>query len=475
MARSVATPLGRSGPNGALYSARPVGLALPARMPIVTDATRTVRHQGLRIRRPGRLVLQISGPVRNGERVVLERRRLVVGRSRAADVVLEHPSVSGRHVEIRPGRTTEVRDLGSKNGTWLGDRRVFHMALLPGDVLRLGECELRIERVEDLEVELAGEDQFGEMYGGSVVMRELFAEMKRIARTELGVLVWGETGTGKDLAARAIHEHSAQRNGPFVIVDCGSLPANLAESLLFGYRKGAFTGANTDEVGYFEQAAGGTIFLDEIDGLPLALQPKLLRALDSREVARIGESFHRSIDVRVIAASQQDLMELVELGRFREDLFFRISQAVVELPPLRQRDEDAEILAIRTLRTLVPDGRLGLGQEALAAIRSYMWPGNVRELRNAIARVAVMATAPFATAKDLPLPGKPRGYSKIEEVLREGNYDAVHDGIDRVFLPKVIEECDGNLSQVAEKLRVTRKRLRGRMLRLGLRVPKDDC
>ena len=444
-------------------------------MSIATDATRTVRHPPIRIRRPGRLVLQIGGPVRDGERVVVERRRLVVGRSRAADVVLAHPSVSGRHLEIRPGRTTEARDLGSKNGTWMGARRVFHMAVLPGDVLRLGDCELRIERVEDLEVELAAEDQLGGMYGGSVVMRELFAEMRRIAPTELAVLVWGETGTGKDLAARAIHEYSARQGRPFVIVDCGALPASLAESLLFGHRKGAFTGASTDEAGYFEQAAGGTIFLDEIDALPLALQPKLLRALDRGEVARIGESFHRTVDVRVIAASQQDLMELVELGRFREDLYFRICQAVVELPPLRQRDEDAEILAIRMLRALVPDGRLELGQDALAAIRAYAWPGNVRELRNAIERVAVMAAAPFVAAKDLPLHrGKVRGGSRIEDALRSGSYDAVHDAIDRELLPKVLEECDGNLSQAAERLGVTRKRLRSRMLRLGLCMPKDD-
>lgn len=398
-----------------------MGLALPVRMPIVTDATRTVRHQGLRIRRPGRLVVQIGGPVRDGERVVLERRRLVVGRSRAADVVLEHPSVSGRHLEIRPGRTTELRDLGSKNGTWMGDRRVFHMAVLPGDVLRVGECELRIE---------AGGGPRGRARGGGSVRGDVRRERGDAGAVRgdaahrsdgargAGV---GETGTGKDLAARAIHEHSARRDGPFVIMDCGALPASLAEALLFGHRKGRSRGR-----------------------------------------------------ARVIAASQQDLMEFVELGRFREDLYFRVCQAVVELPPIRQRDEDAEILAIRTLRGLVPDGRLELGQEALAAIRVYSWPGNVRELRNAIGKMAVMATAPSVTAKDLPLRGRAYGYWKIEEAMRGRRYDAVHDAIDRVLLPKVIEDCDGNLSQAAEKLEVTRKRLRSRMLRLGVRVPKDD-
>ncbi len=443
-------------------------------MSIATDATRTARHDGLRIRRPGRLVVQIKGPVRDGERVVLERRRLVVGRSRVADVVLEHPSVSARHLEIRPGRTTEARDLDSKNGTWLGNRRVFRMEVLPGDVLRVGDCQLRIDRVEELDVELLAEDHFGEMFGACLPMRELFAELSRVAPTELGVLLYGETGTGKDLAARAIHERSARRDGPFVVVDCSALPSQLAESLLFGHRRGAFTGASSDEAGLFEQATGGTIFLDEIDGLPLALQPKLLRALDGREVARIGEAVHRRIDVRVVAASQQDLLELVDRGQFREDLYFRICQAVVELPPLRERGEDAEILAIRFLRGLVPEGHLELGQEALAAIREYAWPGNVRELRNAIARVAVMAEAPVVTAKDLPLRGKARAAWRIDEAMRAGTYDAVHDAVDRVLLPTVLEDCGGNISRAAERLGVTRKRLRARMLRLGLYVPKEE-
>jgi DNA-binding NtrC family response regulator len=443
-------------------------------MSIATDATHTARFRGFRIRRPGRLVLQIGGPVRDGERVVLERKRLVVGRSRAADVSLDHPSVSGRHLEIRPGRTIEVRDLDSKNGTWMGARRVFHMEVLAGDVLRMGDCELRIERVEELDVELLAEDHFGEMYGGSIPMRELFVELGRVARTELAVLVYGETGTGKDLAARAIHDHSTRRGEPFVVVDCGAMPSHLAESLLFGHRRGSFTGADTDQAGYFERAQGGTIYLDEIDELPLALQPKLLRALDRGEVARIGESTHRKLDMRVIAASQQDLLQLVEQGQFREDLYFRICQTCVELPPLRQRDEDAEVLAIRFLRARVPDGRLELGPGALAAIRAYPWPGNVRELWNVIVRVTEMATAPFVTAKDLPLGGKPRWSWRIEEAMRTGTYDSVHDAVDRVILPRVMEDCEGNITHAAEKLKVTRRRLRERMLRLGLFVPKED-
>jgi DNA-binding NtrC family response regulator len=452
-----------------LYSERPLELPWPP-MSAATDSTRTARQPRLRIRRPRRMVLHIGGLVRDGERVVLDRKRFVVGRSRTADITLAHPSVSGRHLEIRPGRTTEVRDLGSKNGTWMGDRRVFHMAALPGDVLRVGDCELRIERIEDLEVELLAEDHFGEMFGASVPMREMFAELSRVARTELGVLLSGETGTGKELAARAIHECSPRKGRPFVVIDCGSLPYHLAESLLFGYRRGAFTGADSDESGYFEQADGGTVFLDEIGELPLALQPKLLRVLDRGEVARLGESVHRKFDVRVVAATHRELLQLVERGEFREDLYFRLGQAVIEIPPLRARDEDIEILAIRFLRAIAPDGHVELGQDALAALRAHSWPGNVRELGNVITRAAGLANAPFISSADLPLRDEARRSAKLEEALRAGNFDAVHAEIDRMLLSEALEECQGNLSRVAEKLGITRKRLRSRMRRLGVYV-----
>ena len=234
-------------------------------------------------------------------------------------------------------------------------------------------------------------------------MREIFASLEKVSPSELTVLITGETGTGKELIARGIHNASPRRNRPFVVLDCGSIPRDLIESTLFGHEKGSFTGAVGQHRGCFEQANGGTIFLDEIGELDIGLQPKLLRVLEQREIKRVGGDKTIKVDVRVLAATNRDLRAEVNGGNFREDLYFRLSVVHVELPPLRERREDVPALVQHFLREVASRRGLTLsfGQDAMAALVSHSWPGNVRELRNVVERAAALADGPVITRADL--------------------------------------------------------------------------
>jgi transcriptional regulator with PAS, ATPase and Fis domain len=235
--------------------------------------------------------------------------------------------------------------------------------------------------VERIHVEMWG-IEFGPLVGASAPMRRLFARLSKIAPTDSSVLVSGETGTGKELVARAIHEASPRRHGPFIVVDCAALPESLIEAELFGHARGAFTGAGEAREGAIEAADGGTVLLDEIGELPLQVQPKLLRALESRQVRRVGEAQHRNVNVRFLAATHRDLREMVNAGAFREDLFFRIAVLMVQVPPLRERPEDIPLL----LRRLMPPGGNPIDDELTAELAKRPWLGNVRELRNFVER-----------------------------------------------------------------------------------------
>jgi transcriptional regulator with PAS, ATPase and Fis domain len=225
---------------------------------------------------------------------------------------------------------------------------------------------------------------FGRLQAASSAMQHVLSVLERLAPTELTVTLIGETGTGKDVLAHALHEASARAAAPFVVFDCGAVAANLAESELFGHERGSFTGANATHAGAFERADGGTLFLDEVGELPLELQPRLLRALENRRVRRVGGSQYRPVDLRVVSATNRDLKSLVAAGRFREDLYFRLAAAVVPIPPLRERPDDLPVLVRRLIDDL---GRseLEVGEETYATLRAHPWPGNVRELKNALA------------------------------------------------------------------------------------------
>ena len=269
--------------------------------------------------------------------------KTIAGSSVDAGLVVQDPTVSRLHAELElRDDGLWVRDLGSRNGTFLEGLQITGGRLPQGGKLRLGSTELVIDYKsgQPTQVTVWPTDRFAALTGGSVVMRELFGTLSRVAPMDSSVLIQGETGTGKELVARAIHEASPRADKPFVVVDCAALPDTLLDSELFGHAKGAFTGAIAPRLGAIETAAGGTVFLDEIGELPLSMQPKLLRVLESRTVRRVGETVHRDVDVRFVSATHRDLLTMVNAGEFREDLYFRISVIPLTIPPLRSRRED---------------------------------------------------------------------------------------------------------------------------------------
>jgi len=354
-------------------------------------------------------ILTVEGGPDAGASVTLASRRLRIGAHPSNDLVLpSDPGVSGFHAElIVDERGYRIEDRGSANGTFIADVPVVRAYLDAHQPLRMGHSTLMLrDGGEEVSVELSPEDSFGELVGRSVVMRELFALARRAATTNATVLVHGETGTGKDLLARAIHKHSRRGRGPFEIFDCGAAAPSLIESALFGHEQGAFTGATSSRPGVFERASGGTVFLDEIGELDISLQPKLLRVLENGTVMRVGGSAEIEVDVRVIAATHRDLAAAVDAGRFRSDLYFRLAVLILRMPSLRDRVDDIPLLASHFVEELVARDE----HEALllkshmdstfARLKDHPWPGNVRELRNVIERAAVLAD-PADLDKDL--------------------------------------------------------------------------
>ena len=332
--------------------------------------------------------LTVLGEHGDGAAFVFARERMTVGADPRADLVIADDSLSKFHCEVRiVDGVSYVRDLGSRNGTFVDRVPVLDAPLRDGAVLTLGRTRLRFDLgARQVEIPLAQRDAFGRLRGGSVPMRAAYALLEAAAASTSTVLLQGESGTGKDLAAESLHLESARRDGPFVVVDCGAIPANLLEPELFGHEAGAFTGATAQRIGAFEAAAGGTILLDEIGELALELQPKLLRVIERREIQRVGGVARIPIDVRVVAATNRDLKAEVNARRFRSDLYFRLAVLVVTLPPLRQRTTDIPMLVEAILDGLgdrdSPMARSLAGGELLPELLRHSWPGNVRELRN---------------------------------------------------------------------------------------------
>ena len=323
-----------------------------------------------------------------GVSVTFGRARTTIGADPRADVVVDDASMSRLHCELRiVDGAAFVRDLGSKNGTLVDRVPVLDAPLRDGAILTLGRTELRFDLgARQVEIPLSSRERFGGLRGSSVAMRAAFALLEAAAATSSTVLLQGESGTGKELAAEALHGEGPRRDGPFVVVDCGAVPANLLEDELFGHEAGAFTGATATRIGAFEAAHGGTVFLDEIGELALELQPKLLRVLERREIQRVGGVTRIPVDVRIVAATNRDLKAEVNARRFRTDLYFRLAVLVITLPPLRERTGDIPALVEAILDGLgdrtSPMARALAGGELLPELLRHAWPGNVRELRN---------------------------------------------------------------------------------------------
>lgn len=415
---------------------------------------------------------------------------ITIGAHPTNHIVLTDDTVSRRHAEVVRDRTgILLKDKGSTNGTFLGSVKIREVYLGENRTFRVGKTEIAFTPVEEVvDIVPSAETRFEDMVGRSVAIREVFSVIERVGSTELTVLITGETGTGKELASRALHTRSRRKSKPFVVFDCGAVARNLIESELFGHERGAFTGAVAPRAGVFEQANGGTIFLDELGELPLELQPALLRVLEQREVRRVGDRRVRPVDVRVVAATNRDLRDRVEAGLFRSDLYYRLAVVELELPSLRHRHEDLPLLCQHLLTTAPFEHKVQhFAPEVERLFQQWQWPGNIRELRNVILRAI-----PFCDGDTIELASLPDSFRKqledddddveLGEVPRTAEVslpsadmslkearDQLLESFEKQYLEDLLQRCDGNLSQAARMAGVDRKTIARMLKRHGIR------
>jgi DNA-binding NtrC family response regulator len=402
---------------------------------------------------------------------------LVVGRNESCDLVLDDKKVSAVHMEVvATERGVRVRDLGSRNGTFILDTRVGEVYLTKPINVACGDTVLEFAPSNPEEIAVPDVAEFGPLVGTGATMRAIFEKLRKAAPTDLTVLILGETGTGKELVAQAIHQASSRANKPFVVVDCGAIPPSLAESALFGHERGAFTGAVDKRISPFVEADGGTIFLDELGELPLDVQPKLLRALAEQRVKAVGSNNYRPVNVRVIAATRRDLVREVNAGTFRSDLYFRVAQLRVELPALRERLEDIPAL-VRKMMSDIGDKNAyqRITNDSLERLMRHDWPGNVRELRNVLSVALAFGKegpldlaqhlAPLVAASEsTPVRGRTFQDAKREVLAR----------FEREYFTALYAECNGNVSEIGRRAAMERAHVRGYLRRHGIGDPKNN-
>jgi transcriptional regulator with PAS, ATPase and Fis domain len=449
----------------------------------VDDITRRVASESPTLRVLSVSLLVVDGPSK-GARVALSEGVARVGSAGGNELKLADPTVSRVHCELRVrSGTVLVRDCGSTNGTFVEGVRLREGELRPGALVRVGASAFRIEEnAGSTYLPMSDRTSFGECVGASLEMRRVYAVLERAAPTSSTVLVEGETGTGKDVVARSLHAASTRASGPFVPIDCGAIPLTLIESELFGHVRGAFSGAVSDRRGVFEEAAGGTVFLDEIGELPMQVQPKLLRAIEQRAIRRVGSNTERPVDVRIIAATNRSLASCVNEGTFREDLYYRLAIIQVTIPPLRARREDVAALAKHFYAQL--GGRGPLSPELLAMLAARSWPGNVRELRNFIERSVSLGLVDHGPTGG-PLP--PEEGIPVEQLERLVSLDvplkdarqAWTEKFETVYVRGMLRRTRGNLTHAAQLAGVNRRfmqrivsRLQSRGADLGV-DPRD--
>ena len=406
-----------------------------------------------------------------------------IGTSPGNKLRLTDPTVSRIHCELSPiPGGVRVTDEGSTNGTWVDGHRVRDVDVGSGATVRIGATTLRVQVGDDtLEIPLSNRDSFGGVVGSSVAMRRVYAVMERAAPSTATVLLQGETGTGKELVARAIHDGSRRAQGPFVAIDCGAIAPTIIESELFGHVRGAFSGAVGDRKGLFEEAHGGTLFLDEIGELPIALQAKLLRVLETLEVRRVGSNATRKVDVRVVAATNRPLAPAVNEGAFREELYYRLAVVEIVLPPLRARREDIPKLAAH-FSTQFAGAPTMLSPDFVSSLMTRSWPGNVRELRNYIERQVTLGgpdVSPASSSRKAParvLPSGIEAFVPVDLPMKQAR-DAWLAEFDGAYARALLKRTSGNVTRAAEIANVSRRFLQRLMLKLGMRIegePADD-
>ena len=421
--------------------------------------------------RPLGVVVRVSGSAASPKIFRLADTPCVIGSAAPSDILVSDPAVSRTHLSLRlVPQGVAVEDLGSRNGTWYLGQRVERMTLAPGSVLEVGRATLALDPdQESLAEGLPYEGtEYSGMVGRSHAMRRVFRTLQRLEGSLVNVLVQGESGVGKELVARALHDRSSVSAGPFVAVNCGAFARELIASELFGHVKGAFTGALAARKGAFELAHGGTLFLDEIGELPLDVQPMLLRTLEAFEVRPVGADAVRKVRVRVVAATNRDLVAETAAGRFREDLYYRLAVVKLAVPPLRERVEDLDVLAHR----FAEDVGVALDEAVLARLRAQAFPGNARELRNVVYAFAAIGALPEGHSGFAGV-GRPEGSPAALEVLLEQLVDpqrpyadqkeALVDRFTEIYLRSLMRHTAGNQSAAARLAGLDRTYL-GRLL-----------
>ncbi len=393
----------------------------------------------------------VAGPSA-GQKMRLDRGTLFVGSGTECDLVLDDRAVSRRHVsfELLAGRV-RVRDLGSRNGVSFLGARVSEAMVPLGASVTVGRSTLAIRAIAHHGLEPSTASSFGDLLGQSVAMRQVFAALERLSSSDATVLFVGENGTGKEAAARALHLNSQRAAKPFVVFECAAASPELFESQLFGHVRGAFTGAERDQAGLIESAGDGTVLLDEVGALPLELQPRLLRLLESRDYLRVGDTVRRKTPARLLASTQRDLSLAVREGTYREDLYYRLAVAEVVLPPLRERRDDITLLVELFARQFRGIG-VHCSAATLEALQLEAWPGNVRELRNAVTRALALGEWKLERAADAP-------------TTFQAARHKVLDAFEREYLRTLLERHHGNVSAAAREAGLARSafyRLLGR-------------
>jgi DNA-binding NtrC family response regulator len=371
-------------------------------------------------------------------------------------------------VTRREGGFFHVVDLNSTNGTWLGPVRVYDVEVPLPATLRVGETELVLETSAPAKKEAAA---FHGIIGNDAGVRQLAELIERVAPSSAAVAIFGESGTGKELVARALHACSARADRPLIPVNCAAISKELIESELFGHEKGSFTGAMNARKGAFEEADGGTLFLDEIGELPLDLQAKLLRALESGEIKRVGASRPMTVDVRVVAATNRDLLAASREGKFREDLYYRLCVIPLHLPPLRSRRGDVVALAEHFVRLYAPRGQtVRFSQAALERLQGHAWPGNIRELRNVVHRALLLRKGPHIDAGDISFDqevNRETGIS-VPELPPGMTLEQMLEKLERQIVEAALRRFNNNRERVARELGVARSTLFKRLKDWGL-------